>query len=53
VTTIEEARRVDEERLMTFVFRAVEEVGATLGAPIVVMGGKLCLYEARCRGQVR
>ena len=37
---------VDEERLMQFVFRAVEEVGATLNAALVVMGDKLGLYRA-------
>ena len=31
---------------MAFVFRAVEEVGATLGAALVVMGDKLGLYKA-------
>ncbi len=46
MSTIEEARPVDEERLMAFVFRAVEEVGATLGAALVVMGDKLGLYKA-------
>ena len=29
-----------------FVFRAVEEVGATLNAALVVMGDKLGLYRA-------
>ena len=37
---------VDEERLTQFVFRAVEEVGATLNAALVVMGDKLGLYRA-------
>ena len=46
MATIEEARPVDQERLMAFVFRAVEEVGATLGAALVVMGDKLGLYKA-------
>jgi 2-polyprenyl-3-methyl-5-hydroxy-6-metoxy-1,4-benzoquinol methylase len=46
MATIEETRPVDEERLMAFVFRAVEEVGATLGAALVVMGDKLGLYKA-------
>jgi 2-polyprenyl-3-methyl-5-hydroxy-6-metoxy-1,4-benzoquinol methylase len=43
---IEETRPVDGDRLMAFVFRAVEEVGATLGAALVVMGDKLGLYKA-------
>jgi SAM-dependent methyltransferase len=37
---------VDEKKLMDFVFRAVDEVGATLNAALVVMGDKLGLYRA-------
>jgi SAM-dependent methyltransferase len=37
---------VDGEKLQQFVFRAVEEVGATLNAALVVMGDKLGLYRA-------
>src|SRR4051794_1933300 len=37
---------VDGEKLMEFVFRAVDEVGATLNAALVVMGDKLGLYRA-------
>jgi 2-polyprenyl-3-methyl-5-hydroxy-6-metoxy-1,4-benzoquinol methylase len=37
---------VDEDKLMQFVFRAVDEVGATLNAALVVMGDKLGLYRA-------
>src|SRR4051812_14379192 len=37
---------VDGEKLMQFVFRAVDEVGATLNAALVVMGDKLGLYRA-------
>ena len=36
---------IDEDRLMSFVFRAVDEVGATLNAALVVMGDKLGYYE--------
>ena len=36
----------DAQKLQEFVFRAVEEVGATLGAALVVMGDKLGLYRA-------
>jgi SAM-dependent methyltransferase len=43
-------RAVDEERLMQFVFRAVDEVGATLNAALVVMGDKLGLYRALAAG---
>jgi 2-polyprenyl-3-methyl-5-hydroxy-6-metoxy-1,4-benzoquinol methylase len=41
-----EAVAVDGEKLMQFVFRAVDEVGATLNAALVVMGDKLGLYRA-------
>ncbi len=37
---------LDEEKLMQFVFRAVEEVGATLNSALVVIGDKLGLYRA-------
>jgi SAM-dependent methyltransferase len=37
---------VDADKLMQFVFRAVDEVGATLNAALVVMGDKLGLYRA-------
>ena len=37
---------LDEQKLMQFVFRAVDEVGATLNAALVVMGDKLGLYRA-------
>jgi SAM-dependent methyltransferase len=40
------APTIDTERLEQFVFRAVEEVGATLNAALVVMGDKLGLYRA-------
>jgi SAM-dependent methyltransferase len=44
--TTTEAAAIDEERLNAFVFRAVEEVGATLNAALVVMGDRLGLYRA-------
>jgi len=37
---------VDTDKLMSFVFRAVDEVGATLNAALVVMGDRLGLYRA-------
>jgi hypothetical protein len=46
MSTINAEQPLDEERLMAFVFRAVEEVGATLNAALVVMGDKLGLYRA-------
>ncbi len=44
--TTEQAVEVDGDKLMQFVFRAVDEVGATLNAALVVMGDKLGLYRA-------
>ena len=41
-----EAVELDGDKLNEFVFRAVDEVGATLNAALVVMGDKLGLYRA-------
>lgn len=41
----EAVAEVDTEALMQFVFRAVDEVGATLGAALVVMGDQLGYYR--------
>jgi 2-polyprenyl-3-methyl-5-hydroxy-6-metoxy-1,4-benzoquinol methylase len=46
MSTTEQAVAVDGDKLMQFVFRAVDEVGATLNAALVVMGDKLGLYKA-------
>jgi SAM-dependent methyltransferase len=46
MSAIEEPIAVDGEKLEQFVFHAVEEVGATLNAALVVMGDKLGLYRA-------
>jgi SAM-dependent methyltransferase len=46
MSTIQEATAVDEDKLTAFVFRAVDEVGATLNAALVVMGDRLGLYRA-------
>jgi 2-polyprenyl-3-methyl-5-hydroxy-6-metoxy-1,4-benzoquinol methylase len=46
MSTVEQTVDVDHEKLMQFVFRAVDEVGATLNAALVVMGDKLGLYRA-------
>ena len=46
MSTIEQATQVDGDKLMQFVFRAVDEVGATLNAALVVLGDKLGLYRA-------
>jgi len=37
---------IDGDKLMGFVFRAVDEVGATLNAALVVMGDRLGYYQA-------
>ncbi|HET6628001.1 MAG TPA: class I SAM-dependent methyltransferase [Nocardioidaceae bacterium] len=42
----ERTTEVDFDKLMAFVFRAVDEVGATLNAGLVVMGDKLGYYRA-------
>jgi len=41
-----EAAPLDLEKLEQFVFRAVDEVGATLNTALVVMGDRLGLYRA-------
>lgn len=41
-----------EERLMAFVMRAVDEVGATLNTALVVLGDKLGYYRAMTAGPV-
>lgn len=46
MTTTQPAPAVDMDKLMSFVFRAVDEVGATLNTALVVMGDKLGLYRA-------
>jgi 2-polyprenyl-3-methyl-5-hydroxy-6-metoxy-1,4-benzoquinol methylase len=46
MATLDEPVAVDGDKLMQFVFRAVDEVGATLNAALVVMGDKLGLYRA-------
>ena len=46
MATIDQHVEVDTDKLMQFVFRAVDEVGATLNTALVVMGDKLGLYRA-------
>jgi SAM-dependent methyltransferase len=46
VTTTEQPVQIDMDKLMQFVFRAVDEVGATLNTALVVMGDRLGLYQA-------
>ena len=38
--------KIDNDRLMAFVFRAVDEIGATLNTALVVMGDRLGYYRA-------
>jgi 2-polyprenyl-3-methyl-5-hydroxy-6-metoxy-1,4-benzoquinol methylase len=46
LSIIEKPVEVDGDKLMQFVFRAVDEIGATLNTALVVMGDKLGLYRA-------
>jgi SAM-dependent methyltransferase len=46
MATLEDPPAIDGEKLEKFVFRAVDEVGATLNTALVVMGDKLGLYRA-------
>jgi SAM-dependent methyltransferase len=46
MATVVDPAVLDEKKLMDFVFKAVDEVGATLNAALVVMGDKLGLYRA-------
>ena len=47
MSTIEqETAEIDMDKLMQFVFRAVEEIGATVNTALVVMGDRLGLYRA-------
>jgi SAM-dependent methyltransferase len=46
MSTTTEPPVVDADKLMAFVFRAVDEVGATLNSALVLMGDKLGLYRA-------
>jgi SAM-dependent methyltransferase len=46
MTTTSNLSTVDGERLMAFVFRAVDEIGATLNTALVVMGDRLGYYRA-------
>ena len=37
---------IDHDKLMAFVFRAIEEVGASLNCALVVMGDRLGYYRS-------
>jgi SAM-dependent methyltransferase len=46
MTATEQSAAIDTDKLMGIVFRAVDEVGATLNTALVVMGDRLGLYRA-------
>ena len=46
MATVEETPAIDGEKLMAFVFNAVDEVGGALNAALVVMGDRLGWYRA-------
>jgi SAM-dependent methyltransferase len=46
MTTVQQPPVIDEDKLMSFVFRAIDEVGATLNTALVVMGDRLGYYRA-------
>jgi SAM-dependent methyltransferase len=52
-TTVDQqvARPIDHDKLMAFVFRAVDEVGATLNTALVVMGDALGYYRVMADGR--
>jgi methyltransferase family protein/winged helix-turn-helix protein len=52
MTTTQPAVEVDGDKLMQFVFKAVDEVGATLNAALVVMGDKLGYYRIMAAGPI-
>lgn len=48
----EQTTAIDMDKLMAFVFKAVDEVGATLNTALVVLGDKLGYYTAMAAGPV-
>ena len=46
MAAVEEQPAVDADKLMGFVFRAVDEVSATLNTALVVIDDRLGLYDA-------
>ena len=46
MTTIQQQAEVDQDKLMSFVFRAVEEAGAALNCALVVLGDRLGYYRS-------
>ena len=52
MTDLQQAPTIDVDKLMAFVFKAVDEVGATLNTALVVLGDKLGYYTAMAAGPV-
>ena len=50
MTTTQTTRPLDPAKLMAFVFRAVDEIRATLNCALVVMGDRLGYYQALAHG---
>ncbi len=50
MTDVQQRPAVDMDKLMNFVFRCVDEVGATLNCAMVVMGDQLGYYRAMAAG---
>ncbi len=49
---LQRAPTIDPDKLMAFVFKAVDEVGATLNTALVVLGDKLGYYTTMAAGPV-
>ena len=52
MTDLQQAPTIDVDKLMAFVFKAVDEVGATLNTALVVLGDKLGYYTTMAAGPV-
>ncbi len=52
MTDLQQAPSIDVDKLMAFVFKAVDEVGATLNTALVVLGDKLGYYAVLAGGPV-
>jgi predicted O-methyltransferase YrrM len=50
MTDLQQAPPIDVDKLMAFVFKAVDEVGATLNTALVVLGDKLGYYTTMAGG---
>ena len=52
MTDLQQAPTIDVDKLMAFVLKAVDEVGATLNTALVVLGDKLGYYTTMAAGPV-